>query len=88
MSPDLPSTLVREGFALLAIAGAPFVLALLVVGLIVGVMQAATQINDPAVGFLPRALVGILVAWVAGPFAVERIASFFTSAVERMGNGP
>ena len=51
MSTDLPSSLMREGFAVLASVGGPFVLALLVVGLLVGLLQAATQINDPAVGF-------------------------------------
>ncbi len=85
---DMPGGLVREAFALLALAGGPFVGALLVAGLIVGVLQAATQINDPAVSFLPRILVGILVAWLAGPMVLERLATFFASALERVGSGP
>lgn len=84
MSLDLPSTLLREGFAMLATVGGPFVGALLAVGLVVGLLQAATQINDPAVGFLPRVLTAVLVAWFAGGWAVERMAQFLAGAMERM----
>jgi flagellar biosynthesis protein FliQ len=84
MSLDLPSTLLREGFATLAIVGGPFVGALLVVGLVVGLLQAATQINDPAVGFLPRLMAAVLVAWFAGGWAVERMAQYVAAAFERM----
>jgi len=45
MTMDLPSALLREGFAMLATGGGPFVGALLVVGLVVGLLQAATQIK-------------------------------------------
>jgi flagellar biosynthesis protein FliQ len=80
---ELPGALVREAFTLLAITGGPFLLAVLVVGLAVGVVQAATQINDPAVSFLPRALAGILVAWAFGPIALDKLAAFLISAVTR-----
>ena len=81
---DLPSALMREGFAMLAIVGGPFVGALLLVGLVVGLLQAATQINDPAVGFLPRLMAAVLVAWFAGGWAVERMAQFVAGAMQRM----
>lgn len=84
---ELPGSLVREAFALLAITAGPFLGVVLVVGLVVGVLQAATQVNDPAVSFLPRALAGILVAWAFGPLAVDKLAAFFVSAVTRM-SGP
>ena len=85
---DMPRDLAREAFMLLAMTGAPFMLTVLVAGLIMGVLQAATQVNDPAVGFLPRAVVGIGVAYAFGPLAVEKLAAFFTMAVNRMGGGP
>lgn len=87
MSLDLPSALLREGFAVLAMVGGPFMGALLVVGLVVGLLQAVTQINDPAVGFLPRLVTLILVAWFAGGWAVERMAQFVTGALQRMSQG-
>jgi flagellar biosynthesis protein FliQ len=84
MSSELPSALLREGFAMLAMVGSPFMGALLAVGLVVGLLQAATQINDPAVGFLPRLMAALLVAWFAGGWAVERMAQFLAGAMHRM----
>jgi flagellar biosynthesis protein FliQ len=84
MTADMPVALVREGLAVLAVVGAPFVGALLVVGLIVGLLQSATQINDPAVGFLPRLVAGVAVSWAVGGWAVERLARFFGAALARM----
>ncbi len=88
MTPELPSSLLREGLALLAVVGAPLFAAALVVGLVVGVLQAATQINDPATGFLPRAAAAVLVCWLAGPWMAERLARFLATGITRMaGHG-
>ena len=84
MSSDLPASLMREGFAVLAAVGGPFMVALLLVGLLVGLVQSATQINDTAVGFLPRILTGILVAYVSGHWVLERLANYFAAALRSM----
>ncbi len=84
MNPELPGGLLREGLMLLGTVGAPLFVAALVVGLVVGVLQAATQINDPATGFLPRAAAAALVCWFAGPWMVQRLATFLASAITRM----
>ena len=81
---DLPGTLVREGFMLLASTAGPVIGALLVIGLFVGVFQAATQINDPAVGFLPRFAAAIVTAWLLGGWLMERYAGFFATSLARM----
>ncbi len=88
MSPDLPSSLLREGLGLLVTVGWPLFAAALGVGLLVGILQAATQINDPATGFLPRAAAAVVVCWLAGPWMAERLAAFLASAITRMsGHG-
>jgi flagellar biosynthetic protein FliQ len=84
MSSDLPAALMREGFGVLAMVGGPFVLALLMVGLLVGLLQAATQINDPAVGFLPRLVTGLLVAYLSGHWVLERLSHYFAAALRGM----
>jgi flagellar biosynthesis protein FliQ len=84
---EVPSALMREGFTLLASTAGPFIAGLLVVGLVVGILQAATQINDPAVGFLPRFTVALLGAWGLGHWVLERFAHYFADAMQRMGPG-
>jgi flagellar biosynthesis protein FliQ len=81
---DLPSGLMREGFAVMLAVGGPFILGLVIVGLLVGLLQAATQINDPAVGFLPRLMTGLLLAYFTGHFALERLATYFAAALRGM----
>ena len=81
---DVPGTLTREGLLLLATTAGPVIGALLVIGLIVGIFQAATQINDPAVGFLPRFAAALLTVWVFGGWIMERYSAFFASTLNRM----
>jgi len=84
VSIEMPGALLREGLLVLASVGGPVLGALLLVGLVVGILQAATQINDPAVGFLPRALAAIGVVWLAGGWILERLAGFLGQALLRM----
>jgi flagellar biosynthesis protein FliQ len=84
MATDLPTALMREGFGVMVAVGWPFVLGLLVVGLIVGMLQAATQINDSAIGFLPRLIAGLLVAYFTGYYVVERLSQYFAAALRTM----
>ncbi len=84
MPPGLPAALVKEGLLLLATVGGPLLAVVLLVGLVIGVLQAATQVNDAAVGFLPRAAAAGLVCWFAGRWMLERLAAFLGHAITRM----
>lgn len=86
-SSGLPANLVREGIQVLVSVGGPIMGALLIVGLIVGVLQAATQINDPAVGFVPRLVAGIAVVTFMGSWILERLSKYFTFALQRISEG-
>ena len=79
--------LLHQALLVLVSVGGPGVGALLLIGLLVGVLQAATQINDPAVGFLPRLTVLLLVIWVLGGWMGERLATFLTLSVQQMAGG-
>jgi type III secretory pathway component EscS len=65
--------LVREALVVVLLVSAPPVGAALAVGLVTGVLQAATQVQDPAVGVVPR-LVAVLGALaVAAPWIGARV---------------
>ena len=74
----------REGMLLIASVGGPVLLALLVVGLVVGVLQAATQINDPAVSFVPRLAAAAAILWMLGSWMMGRLSGFLAAAIQRM----
>ncbi len=84
MSPELPGALVREALLLLAQVGGPIFAALLIMGLVLGIIQAATQINDSAVSFLPRILAGAIVVWALGGWMMQRLAGFLAHAIQAM----
>ncbi len=88
MDPSMPAWLVKEGAQVLATVGAPFILGLLAIGTTVGVLQAATQINDPALGAVPRLVVVIALALTLGGWVAETLAGFLTHAVTQMSQRP
>jgi len=84
MTVELPGMLVKEALVVLATVGGPVFGAMLLVGLVVGVLQAATQVNDAAVGFLPRAAAALAVIWMFGGWMMERLSGFLGQAILRM----
>ncbi len=84
MSSALPSALLREGLLLVGMVAAPLLAVLLIVGLLVGALQAATQVQDPAVGFVPRILAAGAALWLLGPWMAGRLAAFLAEAMHRM----
>ena len=83
---EMPAALMHEGFLLLASTAGPFIGGLLLVGLVIGILQAATQINDPAVGFLPRMAVALIGVWALGGWVLEKYAGYLAMAMNRMSN--
>jgi flagellar biosynthesis protein FliQ len=88
MPPELPSALLREGLMLLATVGGPLFAALLVSGLAMGIVQASTQISDPAFTAVPRLLVAGVAIWMLGGWMMERLSGFLASALHRMAVRP
>jgi flagellar biosynthesis protein FliQ len=84
---DAASALFREGLLLLVSVGGPLFGILLIVGLGIGVLQAATQINDVAVSSLPRLGAAILACVLLGGWMVGRLSTFLAFALSRMA-GP
>jgi flagellar biosynthetic protein FliQ len=71
-----------------AAAAGPIFVLMLVLGLVLGVLQAATQINDPSVSFLPKVFAGGLAVLLMGPWMLERFVTILRTAFERIGVGP
>jgi flagellar biosynthetic protein FliQ len=68
MTPESVMTMGRTAMEVTLMVAAPMLLVALIIGLIVSIFQAATQINEATLSFIPK-LVGIFVALiVAGPW--------------------
>jgi flagellar biosynthetic protein FliQ len=68
MTPESVMTLGRHAMEITLMVAAPMLLVALTIGLLVSIFQAATQINEMTLSFIPK-LVGIFAALViAGPW--------------------
>lgn len=66
----------REGLLLVLLLSAPPLLASMVVGFVVGVFQAATQIQDQTLAFVPKLIVVMLVLAAMGPVLGAQLVRF------------
>ena len=65
---------------------APILIFGLVAGLLVSIFQAATQINDPALAFIPKIGAAIIGMIIFGNFMINRIAGFTIYVISQIGN--
>jgi flagellar biosynthesis protein FliQ len=73
---DLVLRAIREGLILVLVVSAPPLLASLIVGLVVSVVQAATQIQDPTIAFVPKLVAVLLVVLASGPLLGAHVVRF------------
>ncbi|MBD8596031.1 flagellar biosynthesis protein FliQ [Pseudomonas sp. NPDC078416] len=89
MTPEVAVDLFREALWLTTTMVAILVVPSLIVGLIVSMFQAATQINEQTLSFLPRLLVMLVTLIVVGPWMVrtfmEYITNLYTSIPQVIG---
>lgn len=71
MSPETVITIVLRAFEVMVLVGGPLLLATLVTGLIISVFQAATQINEATLSFIPKLLITFVVLILAGPWMLS-----------------
>ena len=82
MTPEAMVQLLGEGLLLTVLMVAVLIVPSLVVGLVVSVFQAATQINEQTLSFLPRLLTTLITVMVAGPWLLARLIEFTRHVTE------
>ncbi|QBE64837.1 flagellar biosynthesis protein FliQ [Pseudoduganella lutea] len=85
MTPETVMTMGRHAMEVTLMVAAPLLLVALGIGLVVSIFQAATQINESTLSFIPK-LVGVFVALVvAGPWMISVMTDYMR---EIFGNIP
>ncbi len=77
-------SLFGEALGMVVIIVALIVLPSLLVGLVVSVFQAATQINEQTLSFLPRLLMTLITIMVAGPWILAEFVDHFNRIFENI----
>jgi flagellar biosynthesis protein FliQ len=77
----------REALVLALVLSAPPLLAALAVGVVVGTLQAATQIQEPTVAVVPRIVAALGALGFAAPWVGARICRFAATCLELASRG-
>ncbi|MGI4718450.1 MAG: flagellar biosynthesis protein FliQ [Janthinobacterium lividum] len=76
MTPESVMTMGRTAMEVTLMVSAPLLLVALIIGLVISIFQAATQINEATLSFIPK-LVGIFIALVlAGPWMLSTMLDY------------
>ncbi|MBL8393741.1 MAG: flagellar biosynthesis protein FliQ [Candidatus Accumulibacter sp.] len=82
MTPGVVMEIGRQAVEMTLLLSAPLLLAALVIGLIISIFQAATQINEQTLSFIPK-LVGVfLTLLLAGPWMLQIMVDYVRSLFE------
>jgi len=72
----------QQGLYILMLVAAPILLTVLAVGVLVSVFQAATQINEATLSFVPKVVAAVLVLAIAGPWMMTTLVEYIQRTLQ------
>ena len=72
----------QQGLTLLLMVAAPVLLVVLAVGLVVSIFQAATQINEATLSFVPKIVAAVVVLGIAGPWMLSTLVEYIQRTLQ------
>ncbi|MBY0577271.1 MAG: flagellar biosynthesis protein FliQ [Gallionellaceae bacterium] len=76
MTPETVLTIGQQAIEMMLIISAPLLLSALVIGLLVSIFQAATQINEMTLSFIPKLLGIFLMLILTGPWMINAMVDY------------
>lgn len=76
MTPETVLTIASQSLLLTAMLAAPLLLVTLITGVLIGVLQAATQINEMTLSFIPKLLALMLTLLFTGPWMLQMVTGY------------
>ena len=80
MTPQSVVTIGQQALYVMLVLSAPLLLTALVVGLVVSILQAATQINEMTLSFIPKLIAMVAALVIAGPWMI----TYYVDYVKRL----
>ncbi|MEN3372883.1 flagellar biosynthesis protein FliQ [Dechloromonas sp. ZS-1] len=82
MTPGVVMEIGRQAIEVTLMISAPLLITALVVGLIISIFQAATQLNESTLQFVPKLVVMFLVLLLAGPWMLQYMVDYIQRLFE------
>lgn len=86
MSADHALALIYALFQVTLVVVGPLLAAALTAGVLVGVVQTATQVNEASVGYVVKVVAAVLALLVFGPMMAEKAVSYTRASLEGIAN--
>ena len=84
MSPEIALTELRGGLITVLWIAGPILLAILIVGIVVGIVQAATQLNEPTIAFICKAITLTVVLFAMGSMLLAHLVEYTAMLFQRI----
>jgi flagellar biosynthetic protein FliQ len=72
----------QQALTMMLMVSAPVLLVVLVVGLLVSVFQAATQINEATLSFVPKVVAAVAALAIAGPWMLTMLVDYIRQTLQ------
>jgi flagellar biosynthetic protein FliQ len=72
----------QQGLYMLLLVSAPILLCVLLIGLVVSIFQAATQIHEATLSFVPKVIGAVAVLAIAGPWMLTTLVEYLQRTLQ------
>jgi flagellar biosynthesis protein FliQ len=84
MTPDFAINMCRKAVETILLVSAPMLLAGMIIGLLISIFQAATQINEQTLSFIPKIVAVFLTLLIFGPWIIRILTAFTIGIFDSM----
>ena len=81
MTPEVTLTLLNNALWITVMVAAPILLSVLGIGILIGMLQAATQINEMTLSFIPKLIILFLTLLIAGPWMLKTLVNYSSNLI-------
>jgi len=76
----------QQGLYMLLLVSAPLLISVLLIGLVVSIFQAATQIHEATLSFVPKVIGAVAVLAIAGPWMLTNLVEYIQRTLQSIPN--
>lgn len=81
MTPEVTLTILNNALWITVIIAAPLLLSVLIIGVLIGMLQAATQINEMTLSFIPKLIILFFALLLAGPWMLKTLVNYVNNLI-------
>lgn len=86
MSPEFAVNICKKAIQTILMCSAPMLIAGMVTGLVISILQAATQVNEQTLSFIPKIVAVLIAMLIFGPWIIQIMVTFTTALLQELAN--